>query len=253
MVDLRKGFHEPIEKPKRFYKAVSVIQADGGFGVQLDGRNLRTPKGQKLVLPTRAAAEQVAEEWAGQGETIEMATMHATRLANTAIETIGGAREGVADQVAQYAGSDLVCYFAEAPAGLVARQEAGWGPLIARAEAEEGLRLERCAGIVHREQPPETLTRVREIALSLDDFQLAGFAFGVPLFGSAVLGVALLRGWLTADEAYDLSRLDEAYQEEQWGVDAEAAERTERLRGEARMLERWLRGLDEKTPGATGG
>lgn len=240
---MRKGFHEPAEKVRRFYKDVAVAEAEGGLQVLLDGRNLRTPKAERMVLPTRAVAEQVAEEWAAQGETIEMATMHATRLANTAIETIGGSREGVADQVAQYAGSDLVCYFAEAPAGLVARQEAQWGPVLGRVEAEEGLRFERCAGIVHRDQPAETLARVRAIALSLDDFTLAGFAFGVALFGSVVLTLGLLRGWLTADEAFDLSRLDESFQEEKWGVDEEAAERTARLRVEARTLERWFRGL----------
>ena len=242
-MDLRKGFHEPTEKPKRFYKAVSVVEADAAFGVQLDGRNLRTPKAERMALPTRAAAEQVAAEWAAQGETIEMAVMHATRLANTAIETIGATREGVADQIAQYAGSDLVCYFAEDPAALAARQEAGWSPLIARAQADEGLRFERCSGIVHKDQPPETLAKVREIALSLDNFALAGLAFGVALFGSAVLAIALLRGWVDADEAFDLSRLDEAFQEVQWGVDEEAAERAARLRGEARMLERWFRTL----------
>jgi chaperone required for assembly of F1-ATPase len=242
-LDLRKGFHEPVEKPRRFYKAVTVVEAGDGFGVQLDARNLRTPKHELMVLPTRAAAEQVAEEWASQGETLEMATMHATRLANTAIETIGASREGVADQVAQYAGSDLVCYFAEDPAGLVARQEAAWVPLLVRAAEEEGVRLERSAGIVHREQPAASLARVREIALSLDDFALAGLAFGVSLFGSAVLGIAVLRGWLGAEEAHDLSRLDEAFQEEQWGIDEEAAERTARLRGEARMLGQWFEAL----------
>jgi len=242
-LDLRKGFHEPAEKPRRFYKAVTVVEAEGGWQVQLDGRNLRTPKAQLMVLPTRAVAEQVAEEWAAQTDVIEMATMHATRLANTAIETIGGAREGVADQIADYAGSDLVCYFAEAPAALVARQEEAWLPVLARAEAPEGLRFERCAGIVHREQPAETLTKVREIALRLDDFALAGLAFGVPLFGSALLAIGLLRGWFSGEEAYDLSRVDEAFQEAQWGVDEEAAERTARLRIEAAMLDRWFRAL----------
>jgi chaperone required for assembly of F1-ATPase len=242
-MDLRKGFHEPVEKPKRFYKAVEVAAVEGGHGITLDGRNLRTPKAQRMVLPTRALAEQVAEEWAAQGETLEMATMHATRLANTAIETIGGSREAVAEQIAEYAGSDLLCYFAEGPAELVARQELGWGPVLARAEAEEGLRFVRSAGIVHRDQPPETLARVREIALSLDDFGIAGLAFAVPLLGSAVLGIGLLLGWFGADEAFDLSRIDETFQEEKWGVDAEAAERADRLRGEARMLERWFRGL----------
>jgi chaperone required for assembly of F1-ATPase len=242
-LDLRKGFHEPAEKPRRFYKAVSVAEAEGGWQVQLDARNLRTPKAQLMILPTRAVAEQIAEEWAAQTDVIEMATMHATRLANTAIETIGGAREAVADQIADYAGSDLVCYFAEGPEALVARQQAAWEPLLMRAEAEEGLRFERCTGIVHREQPPETLTRVREIALSLDDFALAGLAFGVPLFGSAVLAFGVLRGWVSGEQAYDLSRIDEAFQEETWGVDEEAAERTARLRIEAAMLDRWFRAL----------
>ena len=240
---LRKGFHEPQEKPRRFYKAVEVTPVEGGFGILLDSRNLRTPRGERLVAPTRAVAEQVAAEWDAQRETIELATMHATRLTNTAIETIGGSRQAVADQVAEYAGSDLLCYFADSPAVLVARQEEHWAPILARAEADEGLTLVRATGIVHAAQPAATLDRVREIALSLSDFQLAGFAFAVPLFGSAVLGVALLRGWLTADEAFDLSRLDEAFQEEQWGVDAEAAERTERLRVEARMLAGWFEAL----------
>jgi len=248
-MDLRKGFHEPAEKPKRFYTAVDVAPADGGFGVLLDRRNLRTPKGERMVLPTRDAAQQIAEEWAAQGETIELAGMHATRLANTAIETIGASREAVADQVVQYAASDLTCYYAESPAELVARQSAAWSPIHDRLIAEYDLQFLAATGIVHREQPPEALAKVREIALSLDDFGLAGLAFGTALFGSAILAIALWRGWLTGEQAFEVSRVDESFQEEKWGVDAEAAERTERLRGEARMLERWFKALAE-TPHA---
>ena len=245
-MDLRKGFHEPAEKPRRFYKAVSVEAADGGFTVLLDGRRLRTPKARPMVLPTRALADQVAAEWEAQDGIIEMATMHATRLANTAIETIGGAREGVAEEIVQYAGSDLTCYYAEAPAGLTARQEAAWGPVLARAEAELGLVFERCTGIQHRVQPPATLEKVRALALAEGDFALGALAFGAALFGSAVLAVALRRGWISGEAAFDASRVDEAFQEAQWGVDAEAAERTARLRIEAAMLDRWFRGLDGK-------
>lgn len=244
-MSLSKGFIEPGEKPRRFYKDVTVAQAEGGgFGILLDGRNLRTPQGQPFRAPTRAVAEQVAEEWAGQGDHLELATMHANRLANTAIESVGGSREGIADQAAQYAGSDVICYFAEAPAGLVDRQEQAWGPVLARARADEGLKLVRVAGIIHQDQPPETLAKVRAIALEQDDFALAGLAFGVSLYGSAVLAIAVLRGWLGGEEAFELSRVDEAFQEEKWGIDSEAAERNDRLRGEARMLERWFRGLE---------
>ena len=242
-MDLRKGFHEPVQKPRRFYSEVSVAAIEDGYVVLLDARQLKTPRAVQMRLPTRAVAEQVAAEWAGQGETIELATMHATRLANTAVETIGATRDGVADQIAEYAGSDLLCYFAESPSDLVTRQQRAWEPVLARAEAEEALRFVRAAGIVHQQQPPETPARIREIALGLDDFRLAGLAFATPLFGSAVLAVGLLRGWFGGSEAYDLSRVDEIYQESLWGIDDEAAERVERLRGEATMLEQWFGGL----------
>lgn len=240
---MQKGFIEPGEKPRRFYRDVSVSLGEGGFEVLLDGRSVKTPKGARLAAPTRAVAEQIAEEWAAQGEHLELAGMHATRLANTALEAVTPAREAVADQMAEYAGADLLCYFAEGPDALVARQEASWTPILIRADAAEDLSFKRATGIVHEAQPPRTLARMREIALEMDDFTLAGFAFASALFGSTLLGLALQRGWLSADDAFDLSRLDEAFQEEKWGVDDEAAERTVRLRGEARMVGRWFQGL----------
>jgi chaperone required for assembly of F1-ATPase len=241
--NLRKGFHEPAEKPRRFYKAVEVAEGEGGFVVLLDGRALRTPGGTRLKLPTRALADQVAGEWAAQGKTIELAGMHATRLANTATDSIGAAREATADQIANYAGADLLLYFAEQPAALVRRQAELWGPVLDRVETEARLSFVRASGIIHQAQPQESLDEVRRIALALDDFGLAGLAFGAALFGSAILAIGLQRGWLDGLQAYELSRLDEAWQEEQWGVDEESAERAARLREEAGVLERWFRGL----------
>jgi chaperone required for assembly of F1-ATPase len=236
-----RGYREPGEKPRRFYKTVDVAPDDGGrFVVLLDGRNLRGPKGSRVALPTAPLAQMVAQEWAAQGETLELAQMHATRLANTAVEAIPQAREATAQAVADYAASDLLCYYATEPAALLERQTRLWTPVLARAEAEAGLRFVRAAGIVHQTQPPETLARIKAMALALDDFALTGLAFGAPLFGSAVLALAVQRGWLGGEEAYRLSRLDEAWQEEQWGIDDEAAERTARLHAEAAMLERWF-------------
>jgi chaperone required for assembly of F1-ATPase len=216
---------------------------EGGWTVLLDARRLRTPRAEAFVTPTRALAELCAAEWAAQTDVIEMATMHATRLANTALDAIPKAREDTADQIARYAASDLVCYFAEGPEGLVARQEAGWLHLLERAEAELALKFERCRGIVFREQPAATLAGVRALALSEDDFGLAALAFGSALYGSAVLALAARQGWVDATGAFDLSRIDEAFQEEAWGVDAEAAERTHRLRSEAAVLDAWFRSL----------
>ena len=245
----RRGFHEAGEKRRRFYKTVEVRavlkeSGEGGFEVALDGRSPRSTHGAKLVLPNAALADLCAEEWAAQGEHIQLAVMHATRLAYTAIEAIPGARDAVAEEVADYAGSDLLCYFAEAPDALVQRQIEHWGPVLDRAEQEIAVAFVRAVGLRHQAQPQETLARVKVLALEGGDFALAGLAFGAPLFGSAILALALQRAWLTGEQALELSRLDEAYQQEKWGIDEEAAERTARLFVEARMLERWFRALD---------
>jgi len=240
-----KGYREPVDKPRRFYTSVEVSQAEGGFAVELDNRPVRTPKGGRLVLPTRALAAQVAEEWAGQGETLEIPLMHATRLANTAIDAIPGSRAETAETVASYAGSDLLCYWAEEPQALVERQQYHWGPVLGWIEAEAKLSFIRAAGIIHQPQPEPTLQQVREMALALDDFSLAGLAFGSALFGSAILAFALQKRWLDGEQAFALSRLDESFQEEKWGVDEEAAERAARLKTEALMLDRWFKGLSE--------
>ena len=220
-----------------------MAEADGGYAVLLDGRGLRGPKGGAVVVPTRSLADLIAQEWEAQTTTIDLAAMHATRLANTASEAVPTARDATAQSIADYAGSDLVCYFAEGPESLVVRQRQCWEPLLARAEAEEGLVFVRAAGVIHQPQPPATLQRVKDIALGQDDFGLTGLAFGTALFGSAVLALAVHRQWLSGPEAFDASRVDEAWQEAQWGIDAEAAERTARLRGEAAMLQRWFEGL----------
>ena len=151
--------------------------------------------------------------------------------------------EAVAEEASRYAGSDVLCYFAEGPEGLAARERAEWEPWLDWAEGELGLRLVRVTGVVHQEQPEETLARARALALELDDFRLTGLASAAALFGSAVLAFAVLRGRLSGAAAFGLSRLDEIFQQERWGIDAEAAQRTERMLGEAGMLERWFKAL----------
>ena len=236
---------ENAERVRRFWKEAAAgpegaKDDGGGWPVLLDGRQARTPGGKPLVLPTRALAELVAAEWAAQGEHLDLASMPATRLAHTAIENVPQAREAVAAEVARYAGSDLLCYHADQPADLAALHAQKWDPWLAWAGKELGVALTCTAGIGHITQPPESLERAKALALQLDDFALTALAAATPLLGSAVLAFALQRGALGGEEAYDLSRLDEAFQESKWGVDEEAAERTARLRGEARALEAWF-------------
>jgi chaperone required for assembly of F1-ATPase len=242
-VAARKGFRESEERLKRFWTDVTVEARDGRHVVLLDGRTPKTPAGATYALPSAALARLVADEWSAQGEFIEPGTMPGTRLAATAIDRVSQAREAVAEEIAAYAGSDLVCYLAETPASLVEHQAREWTPWRDWAAQDLGVVLEPTEGIIHREQSPEAMACVRDLALSLDDFALSGLAMAVPLLGSAILGLALQRGALTGEAAFELSRLDEAFQERRWGVDAEAAERTAARRAEAILLERWFRSL----------
>jgi chaperone required for assembly of F1-ATPase len=232
-------------RPKRFWKEACVgpRAQEGSYPVLLDGRPARTPGGGRLMLPSEALALAVADEWETQGEHLALATMPLTRLAFTALDRTPAHREAVADEIAKYAGSDLLCYFAEEPEALVERQAAQWGPLLAWAETRLEVRLERAGGVVHRPQPPEALDRVRRLALELDDFRLTGLAWATALLGSAVLAFALERGELDAAAAFELSRLDEAFQIERWGEDPEAEERTVGLRAQAMALGRWFAAL----------
>lgn len=245
IVAARKGFRETQETVRRFWTDVTVApHAECGWAVLLDGRTPKTPAKAPLTLPTEACARLVAEEWDAQGEVVEPASMPATRLASTAIDRVGQARDAVADEIAAYAGSDVVCYLADHPSGLVERQNREWAPWREWAERDLGVVLQPVAGIVHRPQAPEAIARVKAYALTMDDFRLTGLATAVPLLGSAVLALALERGALSGSTAFDLSRIDEAFQEEQWGVDAEAAERTSARRAEADLLERWFTALN---------
>jgi chaperone required for assembly of F1-ATPase len=235
---------DPLQKPRRFYKAVTVEPAaEGGFAVLLDGRAPRSPRGAPLVLPSQALASLIGEEWAAQDTLIDMAAMPATRLAHTALDVVAAHRAQSIEAVGRFAAADLLCYFADAPASLVRRQERMWTPVLDWAREGLGLRFEPTAGVVHRPQPPATLERLHALLEPLDDFTLAGVAFAAALFGSAILALALAQGRLGAEAAMTAARLDEIFQEEQWGVDAEAEARADAMAVEAVMAERWFAAL----------
>lgn len=230
--------------PPRFYKAVEVAPHDGGFSVRLDGRGAKTPGGLVLSAPREALARLIAEEWAAQDKVIDLSVMPTTRLAFTALDRTAEARAAMAAEVARYAGSDLLCYLAEAPRVLAEREAALWGPWLSWSEQALGVKLLPSIGIAPVRQSPESLARVEALAGELEDFRLTGLTFAAGLYGSAVLAFAVERGTLAAAEAFEVSRLDEAFQEELWGVDAEALARTQALRAEAAMIGRWFAALD---------
>ncbi len=237
---------DPIQQLRKFYTEAAVEQGAGGFAVVLDGRPAKTPAGSLLVTPTRALGALLASEWNAQAERIEMASMPATRLAFTAIDRAQIAHAELADEVARFAASDVLCYFAEAPTPLVEAEIAHWGPVIAWAQDALGVAFVRASGVTYTPQPPDTIARLRQMAAEMDGFVLTGLVFASALFGSAILAFALRTAMLSGDAAFDLSRLDEAYQEARWGVDTEAATRTAAMRRDALVVEQWFKALEAK-------
>ena len=231
------------DRPRRFYAQATVERREAGYVVTLDGRVAKTPAHAPILVPTAALAELLAGEWTAQTESIDLAAMPANRLAATVIDRTADAGAALAAEVARYAGSDVLCYFADGPQALVQEQAQRWAPLLDWARDDLGVALHRVTGILHRTQPPDALARVEALVTALEPFGQAGVAFAAALSGSAVLALAVQRWRLGAEEAFDLSRLEEAFQEARWGMDAEAAARTAGLREEARLIGRWFAAL----------
>jgi chaperone required for assembly of F1-ATPase len=230
-------------RPRRFYKAVGVVPAAGGWGVQLDGKPLRTPAKKMFVLPAEALARAIATEWDAQDHHIDFSYMHAFRLANVALDRTPETRAEMEAEAAKYAGTDLLCHLADAPQELVRQQEAAWTPVRDWAAEALGVKLQPTSCILPREQPAASLEAVQRHAASLDDFRLTGLVHAISMFGSAVLGLAVERGRIAAVEAHDLARIDEVFQARLWGEDAEAATRAGHRRDEAQALDVWFGAL----------
>lgn len=210
-------------KAKRFWKEAAVEAVGGGFTVRLDGRPVRTPAKALLVVPTSGLAEAIAREWDAQSGLVKPEIMPFTRSANSAIDKIIPQFDAVVEMLAAYGGTDLLCYRATGPESLVARQEAGWDPLLDWAATTLDVPLVATAGVMHIAQTPAALSRLHGFVAALTPFQLAAFHDLVAISGSLVLALALTRCRLTAPEAWALSRIDEAWQIERWGEDEEAS------------------------------
>ncbi|GAA0308855.1 ATP12 family chaperone protein [Rhodovulum strictum] len=210
---------------KRFWTAADVAEAGDGFTVLLDGRPVRTPAKAEFVLPTRAMAEAAAAEWNAQEGALRPQTMPVTRAANAAIDKVRVQHAEVAALIAAYGESDLICHRAESPAELVARQAAGWDPLLDWARTALGAPLRPGRGVLPCAQPGESLAVLGGRVAAQDAFALTALHDLVALSGSLVIGLAALEGAVAPIERlWDLSRIDETWQQEQWGVDDEAAE-----------------------------
>ncbi|MFP6749167.1 MAG: ATP12 family protein [Alphaproteobacteria bacterium] len=217
---------------KRFYDKVAVAPTAAGFAVELDGRPIRTPKKAAFAVPGEAVAAAIAEEWRRQGDKIEPEGMPLSRLANTAIDMIAGQRDAVVDNLAGFGQTDLLCYRAEGPAELVLRQEQRWSPWLDWAASRHGARLATTHGLDHIVQEKDALAALRRAVDGHDIMELAALNDLVTIAGSLVLGLAVSGVGADVSTAWAAARLDNEFQAEKWGRDAEAEAYAARLREE---------------------
>lgn len=200
---------------KRFWRDVGV----GDGGVLLDGRPVRTPARAPLVVPTAPLADAIADEWRAVAGDIDPRTMPLTGLANAAIDRVAADPARFAATLAEYAGADVLCYRAESPPELIARQAEVWDPLLAWAQARFDVAFVVTAGIVHRAQPSETIVRLTRAIVARDSFTLAALSPLITIGGSLIVALMLVEGGIAADEAFDATHLDEIWQASLWGED----------------------------------
>jgi chaperone required for assembly of F1-ATPase len=225
---------------KRVYKEVMTRPVGAGWGVALDGRPVRTPGKNELVVPSEPLAAAIGAEWDAQQDEIRPASMPLTRLAATAIDRTAAQRDQVVDEIAGYAGTDLVCYRADHPPALAARQQAVWQPLINWATSRYDAALAVTCGVIPTRQSPAALKAFAAAVAAQDNFRLTALHALTAACGSLVIALAVLEGRLDAAEAFAASQLDETFQVEAWGEDAEASVRREALAADIAAAARFL-------------
>lgn len=213
---------QKAKRLKRFYKKATTAPVEGGFGVFLDDRAIKTPMKSPLTVPTAALGEAIAAEWMAQGEFIEPEVMPFTKFANTALDRVEGRREAIIADFIAYAGSDLLCYRADGPESLVNRQIQSWDPILDWARTAHGIELNSTTGIIHTDQPAESLNRLAKLFDAEDCFVLAALHNVTTLTGSAVLALAYGKGATSAQDVWTAAHVDEDWNIEQWGSDVEA-------------------------------
>lgn len=222
---------------KKFYKIAEAGTAPGGYVIRLDGKPVRTPLKNLLLLSSKELAEAIALEWAAQGVEIQPITMPLTQLANTMIDKAkGGDREEMNAQLVEYGESDLVCYFATHPADLVKRHEELWAPLVAWMKKKYGIIFETISGIQYHHQPQESLDKLQKLIEGLNPADFTVVQAASATTGSVVIALALLEGRLSSGAAHEAACVDEIYQLKTWGADAEAQKRLDTIQAELNSI-----------------
>lgn len=225
---------------KKFYKKAEAGTAPGGYVVRLDGKMIRTPLLKPLLFDSEALAQEIAAEWAAQGDEIVPQSMPMMQYASTMIDKADShERPAMNAELLRYAGSDLVCYFATHPAGLVARQESHWRPLLEWLKTDKDIHLQSVSGIQYHHQSHDDLQKIKDLINGLSPAAFTVVQLITGMTGSIVIALAFLDRQVTPEQAYQAAVVDEVYQQEQWGVDEVAQKRLDNIAHELRDIGRF--------------
>ena len=229
---------------KRFWKETQVTKTDEGWVITLDGRAVKTPAGKSVILSSQKLADAVGAEWKAQKDQIVPATMPHFRYVVTAVDRVTPQRADVISQLVGFSGNDLLCYRDPDQMALASEQNMRWNPLLEWAENEHGLKLQIGASIMPIKQADDIVQIAEQLLLGKDDFRLAGVYNLISLSGSFIIGIAIEQGRITAEEGYHLAFLDELWQVQKWGSDAEAEDRRQTIKKDMMDAIRYLSLLD---------
>jgi chaperone required for assembly of F1-ATPase len=229
-----------IDVNRRFYREAAAVPEGTAWRIALDGKVVKTPARNPLALPTRALAEAIAAEWAAQDAKVKPDTMPLMQLASTAIDRVAPERPRIIAETAGYAATDLVCYRAEEPAELVARQAATWDPLIDWLRARYDVALKVAAGVMAIPQSDQALAALTRAVAAQDDLRLTALGVMTGAAGSLAIALAVLEGRIGSEAAADAAQLDELFQAERWGIDPEAEKRRALQRADLAAAKRFL-------------
>jgi chaperone required for assembly of F1-ATPase len=225
---------------RRFYKEATAIADGDAWRIALDGKVVKTPARNPLSLPTRPLAEAIAAEWAAQAAKVKPDTMPLMQLASTAIDRVAPDRDRIIAETAGYAATDLVCYRADGPDELIARQATRWDPLIDWLRERYDVSLQKAAGVIAIPQSDQALAALTRAVAAQDDFRLTALGVMTGAAGSLAIGLAVLEGRISPEDAAAAAQLDELYQAERWGIDPEAEKRRANQKADLVAARRFL-------------
>lgn len=217
---------------KKFYENATILVDDDGYLVALDGRTVKTPGKQKLLLPTKLLAETVAQEWNAQDEDIIPDSMPITQLSNTAIDRVMPNRDAIIEELVGYAHTDLVCYREDSEQELINLQTEQWQPVLDWLSDTYGIQLRSTSGILPIAQSDSNIAKIKAIVSEFSDHELTAFHECVKGLGSLALGLAVVKGFRSLDLCWQASILEQTFQEKAWGTDSEVAEKRSKLKKE---------------------